>query len=117
MACVCSFAERLPGPSRHRALLQTIIEAYEQDERVVLAIGVLGSVARGTWDEWSDLDLDIVTTDAVAEGHRLGGHAALSAPHTARRSGRSAANTRGIFDSLSPTGHDQCAQRRRFEDR
>ncbi len=82
MACVCSFAERLPGTARHQALLQTIVEAYAQDERV-LAIGVLGSVARGTWDEWSDLDLDIVTTDeldAVAEGHRLGGHAALVLP-------------------------------------
>jgi predicted nucleotidyltransferase len=56
-----------------------IVEAYEHDERV-LAIGVLGSVARGTWDQWSDLDLDIVTTeefDAVAEGIRLGGPEAL----------------------------------------
>jgi predicted nucleotidyltransferase len=77
-----SFIEPLPGTPRHQALLRTIVEAYEQDERV-LAIGVLGSVARGTWDVWSDLDLDIVTTeefDAVAEGHRLGGPDALVLP-------------------------------------
>ena len=65
---ISRFAESLPGTGRHQALLRAIIEVYEHDERV-LAIGVLGSIARGTWDEWSDLDLDIVTTgdiDAVA---------------------------------------------------
>ena len=49
----------------------------------MLAIGVLGSIARGTWDVWSDLDLDIVTTgelDAVAEGRRFGGPDALVLP-------------------------------------
>jgi predicted nucleotidyltransferase len=77
-----SFLEPLPGTARHQALLRTIIEAYEQDDRV-LTIGVLGSLGRGTWDEWSDLDLDIVTTgeiDAVAEGQRLGGPDALVLP-------------------------------------
>jgi len=59
-----------------------IVDAYAHDERV-LAVGVLGSIARGTWDEWSDLDLDIVTAgdiDAVAEGRRLGGPDALVLP-------------------------------------
>src|SRR6266508_3819118 len=77
-----SFVEPLPGTARHQALLRTIVEAYEHDERV-LAIGVLGSIGRGTWDEWSDLDLDIVTNgeiDAVAEGKRLGGPDALVLP-------------------------------------
>jgi predicted nucleotidyltransferase len=77
-----SFVEPLPGTARHQALLEAIVRAYEHDKRV-LAIGVLGSIARGTWDEWSDLDLDIVTTDeldAVAEGHRLGGPEALVLP-------------------------------------
>ncbi len=77
-----SFVEPMPGTARHQALLRTIVDACEHDERV-LAIGVLGSIGRGTWDEWSDLDLDIVTTDeldAVAEGHRLGGPEALVLP-------------------------------------
>ncbi len=76
------FFEPLPGTARHQALLRTIVDACEHDERV-LAIGVLGSIGRGTWDEWSDLDLDIVTAgevDAVAEGHRLGGPDALVLP-------------------------------------
>src|SRR5579864_5170372 len=65
----------LPGTPAHQVLLRKIIGAYATDERV-LAIGVLGSMARGTWDEWSDLDLDIVTTadaqiDAVAEANAL----------------------------------------------
>ena len=57
-----SFVEPLPGTTRHQARLRAIVEAYEHDERI-LAIGVLGSVARGTWDEWSDRDLDIVTNE------------------------------------------------------
>jgi len=79
---VLAIYRALPGTARHQALLRTIIEPYEQDDRV-LAIGVLGSLGRGTWDEWSDLDLDIVTTgeiDAVAEGQRLGGPDALVLP-------------------------------------
>jgi len=79
---ISRFAQSLPGTGRHQALLRAIVEVYEHDERV-LAVGVLGSIARGTWDEWSDLDLDIVTTgdiDAVAEGHRLGGPEALVIP-------------------------------------
>jgi hypothetical protein len=77
-----SIVEPLPGTPRHQALLRAIVEAYEHDERV-LAIGVLGSLGRGTWDQWSDLDLDIVTTgeiDAIAEAHRLGGPDALVLP-------------------------------------
>jgi predicted nucleotidyltransferase len=82
LRCMPSLPELLPGTARHQALLRSIVEAYEHDARV-LAIGVLGSIARGTWDEWSDLDLDIVTTgelDAVAEGRRLGGPDALVLP-------------------------------------
>jgi hypothetical protein len=52
-----SFVEPMPGTARHQALLREIVEANEHDERV-LAIGVLGSIGRGTWDERSDLDLD-----------------------------------------------------------
>ena len=65
----------LPGTSAQQALLRSIIDAYNGDQRV-LAIGVLGSVGRGTWDEWSDLDLDVVVTDdavldAVTEARAL----------------------------------------------
>ena len=49
----------LPGTRAHQALLRSIVDAYAADERV-LAVGVLGSLGRGTWDEWSDLDLDVV---------------------------------------------------------
>ena len=55
----------LPGTSAQQALLRSIIDAYNGDQRV-LAIGVLGSLGRGTWDEWSDLDLDVVVTDDAA---------------------------------------------------
>src|SRR5438270_9274866 len=47
------------------ALLRTIAEAYRGDSRV-LAVGVFGSVGRGTWDEWSDLDLDVIVADDMA---------------------------------------------------
>src|ERR1700693_487422 len=65
----------LPGTSAQQALLGGIINAYTADERV-LAIGALGSLGRGTWDEWSDLDLDVVVADdavvdAVTEDNAL----------------------------------------------
>jgi predicted nucleotidyltransferase len=65
----------LPGTRAHQALLRSIVDAYAADERV-LAVGVLGSLGRGTWDEWSDLDLDVVVADdvvldAVMEAHAL----------------------------------------------
>jgi predicted nucleotidyltransferase len=77
-----STVEPLPGTAQHQALLQRIVDAYAHDERV-LAIGVLGSIARGTWDQWSDLDLDIIVNtavDALVEGRRLGGPRALVLP-------------------------------------
>jgi predicted nucleotidyltransferase len=65
----------LPGTPAHQALLRHIIDAYATDDRVV-AIAVFGSLARDTWDEWSDLDLDIATQpdahiDAAAAAHAL----------------------------------------------
>jgi predicted nucleotidyltransferase len=65
----------LPGTSAQQALLRSIIDAYNGDQRI-LAIGVLGSLGRGTWDEWSDLDLDVVVADdavldAVTEARAL----------------------------------------------
>ena len=65
------------------ALLGAIVEAYSGDSRV-LAVGVFGSVGRGTWDQWSDLDLDVIVAhdmavDAVSEARMLCRH--LGAEH------------------------------------
>jgi predicted nucleotidyltransferase len=78
----------LPGTSAQQKLLRSIVNVYAADERV-LAVGVLGSLGRGTWDEWSDLDLDVVVAndvvlDAGREAHalckRLRGSEALVVP-------------------------------------
>jgi len=53
-----------PGGTEHQRLLRGIAEHYADDDRV-LAVAVFGSVGRGTWDEYSDLDLDVVVADGV----------------------------------------------------
>jgi predicted nucleotidyltransferase len=53
-----------PGAPEQQALLRAIVEQYADDERV-LAVSVFGSLGRGTWDEYSDLDLDVVTVDGL----------------------------------------------------
>ena len=55
-------APALPGTTRHQALLRAVAGHYADDPRV-LAVAVFGSLGRGTWDDYSDLDLDVVTTD------------------------------------------------------
>ena len=58
-------AHFFPGTAQHQALLEQIVNFYHDDPRV-LAIIVFGSVGRGDWDVFSDLDLDVVITeDAV----------------------------------------------------
>ena len=52
-----------PGTPEHQALLRAIAEQYADDDRV-LAVSVFGSLGRGTWDQYSDLDLDVVTSMA-----------------------------------------------------
>lgn len=52
----------LPGTPLQQRLLQAITEECASDERV-RAIVLFGSLARGTWDEFSDLDLAIVLAD------------------------------------------------------
>jgi hypothetical protein len=64
-----------PGMAWHQALLHRIVAYYRDDPRV-LALTLFGSVARGTWDQHSDLDLDVVVRDdvrldPVAEVQRL----------------------------------------------
>lgn len=46
----------------HQALLEHIVSHYKDDPRV-LAVCLFGSLARGNWDRFSDLDLDVVITD------------------------------------------------------
>lgn len=52
----------LPGLPKHQQILQTILDFYATDVRI-RAIVLFGSLGRGTWDSYSDLDLDIVTND------------------------------------------------------
>ncbi|HJT59491.1 MAG TPA: nucleotidyltransferase domain-containing protein [Ktedonobacteraceae bacterium] len=52
------------GTPQHQKLLQTIVSHYADDPRV-LAIIVFGSLGRGNWDPYSDLDLDIIIGDDV----------------------------------------------------
>ena len=54
----------LPGTLQHQAILRSIVSYYENDPRI-LAISVFGSLGRGNWDCYSDLDLDVVVADAV----------------------------------------------------
>lgn len=55
---------KYPGTAQHQKLLQAIAEFYA-DDSCVLAVAVFGSLARATWDCFSDLDLDVVLADNV----------------------------------------------------
>lgn len=57
-------SKTLPGTSQHREMLQTITDFYVADERV-LSILLFGSLSRGDWDQYSDLDLDVVMADNI----------------------------------------------------
>jgi predicted nucleotidyltransferase len=74
-----------PGAERHQVLLRAVVGHYRDDPRI-LAVAVFGSLGRGNWDAYSDLDLDVVIADearldASSELIRLGGaFAALGDP-------------------------------------
>ena len=82
----------LPGTPSHQAALNALTAHYADDPRV-LAFSLFGSLARGDWDEYSDLDLDVtlrddVPIDARQEAERLvpvletvGERIALTVPH------------------------------------
>lgn len=63
-------SRKLAGTYRHQQMLQTITDFYEEDERV-LAILLFGSLSRGNWDQYSDIDLDIVMSDNISIDARL----------------------------------------------
>jgi predicted nucleotidyltransferase len=54
----------LPGTAEHQRYLAAIAAHYAHDARVD-AVCVFGSLGRGTWDAYSDLDLDVVLADGV----------------------------------------------------
>lgn len=62
----------LPGTPAQQELLRAIVAHYSADPRI-LAISIFGSIGRGNWDEYSDLDLDVVIADGVTldEGAEL----------------------------------------------
>ena len=67
--------DNYPGTLQHQALLRAIVSHYQNDPRI-LAIIVFGSLSRGTSDQYSDIDLDVVIADdarlnAVEELERL----------------------------------------------
>lgn len=57
-------AKEFPGTLQHQRILRVITSCYENDPRI-LAIIVFGSLGRGTWDCYSDLDLDVVVADGI----------------------------------------------------
>jgi len=57
-------AHPYPGTPQHQNLLQAIVSHYTDDPRI-LAVIVFGSLGRGNWDPYSDLDLDIIIGDNV----------------------------------------------------
>lgn len=57
-------ASSYPGTPQHQALLHAVASFYADDPRI-LAVAVFGSLGRGTWDQYSDLDLDVVLADDV----------------------------------------------------
>lgn len=54
----------LPGSPQHQSLLRAIASVYTNDDRI-LAVLVFGSLGRGAWDAYSDLDLAVVVRDEV----------------------------------------------------
>src|SRR5579884_1389537 len=51
-----------PGTSQHQSLLTAIVNYYANDPRI-RAIILFGSLGRGNWDPYSDLDLDVIIVD------------------------------------------------------
>jgi hypothetical protein len=57
--------QHFPGTPQHQAVLRAIAAYYENDPRI-LAVAVFGSLGRGNWDQYSDIDLDVVIADGVS---------------------------------------------------
>ena len=55
----------------HQIVLDHFIDACQKDDRIIAAF-LAGSYARGAADAYSDLDLDLITTDAAFEDFSAG---------------------------------------------
>ena len=53
-----------PGTPAHQAMLRAIAQRYTRDARI-RSVLVFGSLGRGNWDAYSDLDLDVVIADGL----------------------------------------------------
>lgn len=53
---------QLPGNKTHQKILQALLALFQKDTNIEAFI-VFGSLARGDWDNYSDLDLDAVVKD------------------------------------------------------
>jgi predicted nucleotidyltransferase len=62
--------KNFPGTLRHQEILQTITDFYDGDARVQ-AVLLFGSLSRGNWDQYSDLDLDVIMADNVLMDARV----------------------------------------------
>src|SRR5258708_13199425 len=58
-------ADAYAGSAQHQRVLRAVVSYYAPDPRV-RAVLVFGSLGRGTWDRYSDLDLDIILGDDVS---------------------------------------------------
>lgn len=52
----------LPGTKIHKQILTILLELFKQDKNVRAFI-IFGSLVRGNWDKYSDLDLDVIVID------------------------------------------------------
>jgi hypothetical protein len=62
---IASLNPSLPGNAQQQSLLRAMIACYENDDRI-RALLIFGSFGQDRWDEYSDLDLEIVVRDDAA---------------------------------------------------
>jgi hypothetical protein len=66
-------------------MLRAIVAHYENDPRI-LAVSVFGSLGRGNWDRYSDIDLDVVVADGAPvnlDAEMMGLSASFASVHQA----------------------------------
>lgn len=52
----------LPGNEFHQKILEILLDVFQKDNNVSV-FGIFGSISRGNWDKYSDLDLDVIVKD------------------------------------------------------
>lgn len=93
-----------PGTPQHQALLQAIANHYQTDPRIRSVI-VFGSLGRGNWDTYSDIDLDVIITEDIDfdlpfEVNSLGQACAAAGEHLALRILDGSDSADLVFESL-----------------